>query len=317
MKWMLGSAVLLVVATHATAETAKRALPPWKRGVYADTVPVPTMKEIRFGEKHRNVMDFWKADSDKPTPVVLSIHGGGWNGGAKEQVDSFVDVKKLLEAGISVAAINYRLIKHAKDEQPFVKGPLTDAARAVQFLRHMSGDWNIDKTRIGATGGSAGGCSCLWVAYHDDLANPDSEDPVVRESSRLFCVAPMRVQTTLDPKQMREWIPNSNYGAHAFGLGSFDEFLAERDNLLSVINRYSPYALLDAKDPPTYLFFPIAPADRKARRDPTHSPVFGVELQKRCRQLGVPCELVYPGAPDVTHASVTDYLISTLGVRKK
>ena len=296
-------------------ETTKKndsAVPPWKRGVYADSVPAPTFSKVKYSERHRNILDFWKASSDQPTPLVISIHGGGWNGGAKEQVDSFVDVQKLLDAGISVAAINYRLIKHSKDETPFVKGPMTDAARAVQFLRSKAAEWNIDKTRLAAAGGSAGACTSLWLAYHDDLADPESDDPVARESTRLLCVAPIRPQTSLDPVQMKAWIPNIQYGAHAFGLESFDRFLAERDRILPWINEYSPYALLDAGDPPTAIFFPIAPTDDQAKRNPTHSPVFGVRLQERCRELGVPCELVYPGAPEVKHATATDYLIDML-----
>jgi len=68
-------------------------------------------------------------------------------------------------------------------------GPLGDAARALQFVRSKAAEWNIDKTRIGATGGSAGACSSLWLAFHDDLADPKSSDPVARESTRLLCAA--------------------------------------------------------------------------------------------------------------------------------
>ena len=106
-----------------------------KKDRYAESIPEPTLSNVAYGDKKRNVMDFWKAPSDKPTPVVIAIHGGGWNGGSKEMLDKFVDTEALLEAGISVAAINYRLIKHSKDLEPPVKGPMSDAARAVQFLR--------------------------------------------------------------------------------------------------------------------------------------------------------------------------------------
>ncbi len=47
---------------------------------------------------------------------------------------------------------------------PPVKGPLHDAARALQFVCSKSAEWNIDKQRIGASGGSAGACSSLWLA---------------------------------------------------------------------------------------------------------------------------------------------------------
>ncbi|WP_411847416.1 alpha/beta hydrolase [Roseibacillus persicicus] len=298
-------------ASLLAADEAK-SQPLWKKGIYHESVPEPTNENVRYGPEHRNVLDFWKAPSDKPTPVVISIHGGGWNGGDKVQLHSFVDSAKLLESGISVAAINYRLIKHCRDLDPPVQGPLSDAARAVQFIRSRAEDWNIDKTRIAATGGSAGACTSLWLAYHDDLADPTARDPVARESTRLMCVAAIRAQTTLNPKQMKSWIPNSKYGAHAFGLEGFEKFLAERDRLLPVINQYSPVALLDVGDADTYLFYPIVPPAGKVERDPTHSAVFGVELQKHCLEKGVPCELVYPGAPEVRHEDATAYLIDRL-----
>src|ERR671928_164208 len=80
---------------------------------------------------------------------------------------------------------------------PPVKAPLEDAARAIQTLRSKAKEWNLDKTRVGATGGSAGACSSLWLAFHDDMADPKSSDPVARESTRLTCVAVSGAQTTL------------------------------------------------------------------------------------------------------------------------
>ena len=128
-----------------------------------------------------------------------------------------------------------------------------DAARALQFIRSKAKEWNIDKTRIGAAGGSAGACSSLWLAFHDDLANPKSKDPVLRESSRLQCAAVIGAQTTLDPKQMKEWTPNSKYGGHAFGLHPFDKFLESRKKILPWIKEYSPYANVTKGDPPVFL----------------------------------------------------------------
>jgi acetyl esterase/lipase len=85
----------------------------------------------------------------------LVIHGGGWKGGSKERLTRFADANALLKAGISVVAINYRYV--TDDESPPVKAPLYDAARALQFIRSKAKEWNIDKKRIGAAGGSAGG----------------------------------------------------------------------------------------------------------------------------------------------------------------
>jgi len=179
-------------------------------------------------------------------------------------------------------------------------------------VRSQAAAWNLDRVRIGAAGGSAGACSSLWLAYSPDLADPRSGDPVARESTRLFCAAVIGAQTTLDPRQMQEWTPNSRYGGHAFGVGAFPDFLAARARLLPWIAEFSPYALVSADDPPVYLSYGAPPALGQEQKDPTHTANFGVKLQERCAAAGVPCELVYPGAPGVKHADPTAYLIATL-----
>ena len=277
----------------------------------------PTQSDVRYGPHERNVLDFYQAKSDKPTPLLFFIHGGGWTGGDKH---SFGGVKQYLDAGISVVSINYRYTSQAQDVSPPVKAPLYDAARALQFVRSKAAEWNIDKARIGASGGSAGACSSLWLAFHDDLADPKSEDPIARESTRLWCAAVIAAQTTLDPKQMQEWTPNSSYGGHAFGFKgdpvkktrAFDEFLAGREKILPWIAEYSPYALVTVDDPPIYMTFGTPPALGQEQKDPTHTSNFGVKLQEHCNEIGVPCELYYPGAPDSKHTSADAYLIESL-----
>lgn len=111
---------------------------------YDASVPKPSLSGIRYGEHERHVLDFWKAESSSPTPLVFVIHGGGWTGGEKERLHRFANVQQLLDAGISVVAINYRLMKHANAEgiTPPVKAPMYDAARALQFVRSKAGEWN-------------------------------------------------------------------------------------------------------------------------------------------------------------------------------
>jgi acetyl esterase/lipase len=298
-----------VLASFATAQAAER-----KPEVYDASVSKPTLIEVAYGDHERHVLDFWKADSDRPTPVAFVIHGGGWNGGSKERLHRFAEPNALLAAGISVVAINYRYVSQAVEAgiEPPVKAPLHDAARALQFIRSKADEWGLDKRRIGAAGGSAGACSSLWLAFHDDLADPDSEDPVARESSRLWCAAVNGAQTSLDPKQMKTWTPNSRYGGHAFGLKKFDSFLEGRDSILPWIAEYSPYALVTKDDPPVYLNYSNLPELGQDQKDPTHTANFGLKLQEHCREIGVDTELVYPQAPGVKHASATDYLIATL-----
>jgi len=301
--WFAVFCVLAVLSVHAKEK---------KPLSYPSSVPKPTLRGVSYGEHERQVMDVWLADSKKPTPLVFVIHGGGWMGGTKERLKTFVDAAALLDAGISVVAINYRLIPMADGVEPPVKISLYDAARALQFVRTQAEEWNFDKTRVGAAGGSAGACTALWMALHDDLADPASADPVSRESTHFNCLGLMFPQTSLDPAQMKEWIPNSKYGAHAFGRKNVAEFLADQDEILPWIEEYSPYGLLSSDAPPSCLFYKAPPALGEEQKDPTHSANFGVKFQERCRELGVECALVYPGAAPASYATPTDYFIQTL-----
>jgi hypothetical protein len=158
------------------------------------------------------------------------------------------------------------------------------------------------------------------------MADPKSADPVARESTRLWCAGVVMAQTSLDPAQLREWIPNTTYGGHAFGFADpndlnardahFAEFLAARKSILPWIKEYSPYDLVSADDPPVYLHYSSVPAIGQKQADPTHSANAGVKLWEKCQAVGVACELVYPGAPGVKHQSVNDFLIERLKAAK-
>lgn len=306
--------LLLAASLHAqTAVPIVKPAPTPKRA--------PTVANVPYGSHERQVLDFYKADSTKPTPLLFFIHGGGWVAGDKAGVG---ELEACLKAGISVVSINYRYSWQAQlaGVMPPVKWPLEDAARALQFVRSRAVEWSIDKERIGASGGSAGACSSLYLAFHDDMADPKSSDPIARESTRLWCAAVSGAQTSLDPKQLKEWTPNSRYGGHAFGFMDpnerktrdtrFAEFLEKRESVLKWIKMYSPYELVSKDDPPVYLYYTSVPAIGQEQKDPTHTSNYGVKLQEHCREIGDECELVYPGAPDVKHKSIAEFLIATL-----
>lgn len=319
LRWGMQSLSVVVVCVGILAISAEMA-----RAQNSDSSTIePTLRDARYGDHPRHKLHFWKVESEQPTPVVVHIHGGGWRGGKRLNGNLLPLLPQLTEAGISVVSVEYRLIKHALNEgvEPPVKAPLYDAARAVQYVRSQASEWNLDPDRLAVCGGSAGGCTSLWLAFHDDLADPQNADPVLRESSRPSFAAVIRAQTTLDPVQMKAWMPNSDYGSHAFGIFKpgtdnreldFDAFLARRDSLLPLLEEYSPYALATADDPPVYLYYSQRPSLGKPVRGPTHSSNFGVKLHERLLELGVDSELVYPGAPEVRHATVAEYLIDRL-----
>ena len=318
---VLALAVLFGVRVSAAEPAATAPQPPAAARATPIPGPAPTLANVPYGTHERQVLDFYKAESSKPTPLLFFIHGGGWVSGDKKNPGS---LKRCLDAGISVVSINYRYSWQAQlaGVKPPVKAPLEDAARALQFVRSKAKEWNLAKKRIGASGGSAGACSSLWLAMHQDMANPKSSDPIARESTRLWCAAVNGAQTSLDPQQLKEWTPNSRYGGHAFGFMDpndlksrdtrFAEFLEQRAEVLPWIKEYSPIEHASADDPPIYLIYGTAPALGQAQKDPTHTANYGVPLQEKLKRLGVPCELVYPGSPDPKHQTIDLFLIDTL-----
>jgi len=229
---------------------------------------------------------------ESENPVLFFIHGGGWMTGDKAKPDFLA---QCLENGISVVSINYRFIPDAGAEKisPPVKACLDDAARALQFVRSKADERRIDKTRIGGCGGSAGGFTALWLAFHSDRADSASKDPIARESTRLCCALCFVPQTSLDPQQMQAWIPNNTYGAHAFGLGSMQEFLDKRESLLPWIQEFSPYALVSSDDPPVLLFYDNPPNLGQPYKDPPHSGNFGAGIAERLKAAGIEHEINY------------------------
>jgi len=274
----------------------------------------PTAGNVAYGPLERQVLDFWQAKSDSPTPVVFCIHGGGWQGGDKAGYGA--GAKTYLDQGISVVSINYRLMKQANEQKvaPPVKAPLEDAARALQFVRSKAGEWNIDKKRIGATGGSAGGASSLWLAFHDDMADPKSSDPVARESTRLYCAAVQGAQVSLDPKEVREWLPNYTYGSHAFGLKGLDEVEKERPKIAEWIKEYSPINHVTRDDPPIGLYYTGVKGAKVGENhpDPTHSPILGIKLAEKLKATGVDVEFASSTTPNEKLPTSTAYLIEKL-----
>lgn len=325
---MLAALATASLGVHAAApvraQTSNDDAAPKAKGL-VQAPATPTHADVAYGEHPRQVLDLYQAESDEPTPLVVFIHGGGWVNGDKHGLGGAL-LKALRSQGISVASINYRLASQADQVRamPPVRWPLEDAARAVQFLRSRAKDWNLDKTRVGATGGSAGACSSLWLAFHDDMAKPESPDPVARESTRLTCAAVVGAQTSLDPKQLRAWMPNMRYGGHAFGFrrdgaqgrdAEFQSFYDHRDEVLSWIKQYSPYEHAGSGDPPVFLDYPAQNKPAKVgeeQEDPTHSAVMALPLVDKLQAAGVEARLSYPGHEDPEYTGVADFLIAKL-----
>ena len=250
----------------------------------------PTHPDLKYGEHERQVMDLWLAPSDKPTPMLVAIHGGGFRGGNKRVSEPLL--AKCLEAGISVAAITYRLTDVA-----IAPAQHQDCARAVQFLRSKAGEWNLDTKRFAATGESAGAGISMWLALHDDLADPQSEDPVARESTRLTCAAVSEGQTTYDPRVIRDLFPGTDTYQHPALAYLYDVDLARLDDAgpekIELFQEISAINHLTKDDVPVLLIYSrTMDAPITSQSIGIHHPKFGQLLKQQMDALGIECEIV-------------------------
>ena len=249
----------------------------------------PDAADVAYAPHARTTLDLWKARGAGPAPLVVFFHGGAFVTGDKRQV-STAAVRRLLAAGISVASANYRLLR---DGVCFPE-PFHDSARAIQFLRHHAGRYNIDPARVAAWGNSAGGGITLWVAMHDDLADPAGDDPVARQSSRVRCAMAWGAQSTYDPRVGRK-IGVGNLAMHPIFLLGYGLKPAETDTPKAhrLFAEASPITHATADDPPVYLSYSQSTEPVPAELYPqVHHPGFGLFCKQKLDELKVHCELV-------------------------
>jgi acetyl esterase/lipase len=220
---------------------------------------------------------------------MIYFHGGGWLGGDKKSLDP----APYLQMGIAVVTVNYRFTQGTPDAAPF-PAPMLDSARAVQFVRSKAKEWNIDPDRLALTGSSAGAVISMWIAYHDDLAQPGSTDPVERFSTRVTCITPQSGPATLDPKVVCDPIGGdpSVVGALLpfFGVRSLEQLDAP-DQQKRVADA-SPITHVNKDAPPTFLTyeFPLGGTSLPGNAPihySIHHPKFGVMLKEKLDALGV------------------------------
>ena len=251
-------------------------------------VRAPTFADVAYGPHGNQKLDFWQAKSDRPAPLVVYIHGGGFVGGDKSKARSLSALPLCLEHGVHFASINYRF----RTQLP-LQEVLRDSARAIQFLRAKAGEWNIDKPRIAAYGGSAGAGTSLWLAFHDDLADPDQGDPVARESTRLAAAGSINGQFSYDVLQWEEVLgpeamrfgPQARDFAGFYGYKSNDDLLSDEGRRIRA--DVDIRGLITKDDPPVYLSSTHPGGPFQSKNDVNHHPLHMEVIKERCDRVGV------------------------------
>ncbi len=248
---------------------------------------VPAVRvDLAYGKHPRNVLDLWAVEAEPAAPLAVFLHGGGFQRGDKALLRDSRLLDQLLDAGISVAAVNYRF-SHQHPEG--VAGSLRDIARAVQFLRHQAEELGIDPARFAAFGGSAGGAAALWLAFYEELADAGSDDPVARQSTRMRCVGAMATPSTLDLLQWPGILgideQDLERAARSFGIANLAELrTAESASLRAKLDIA---AWMSPGDPPFFVRNNDPGGVPRAVDAMAHHPNHARVLLQRAAEVGV------------------------------
>ncbi len=117
--------------------------------------------------------------SEKPTGALVICPGGGYGGLAMGHEGAEM-AEWANQMGLAAIICDYR--HRGKDYGH--PAPLQDAQRAIRTVRAKAAEWNIDSTRVGILGFSAGGHLVSTVLTRFDAGDSQSADVIERQSSR-------------------------------------------------------------------------------------------------------------------------------------
>lgn len=108
--------------------------------------------------------------------AIIICPGGGYHHRANHEGEPVA--KWLNNLGISAFVLHYRV---APNRHPV---PLADVQRAIRFIRHHAEQWNLDKTKIGILGFSAGGHLAATASTLFDYRSYETSDTIDQENCR-------------------------------------------------------------------------------------------------------------------------------------
>ncbi|PXV68747.1 acetyl esterase/lipase [Dysgonomonas alginatilytica] len=169
----------------------------------------------------------------KPTPVIINIHGGGWNHGSKDQQTGFTS---FFKKGMAVANIGYRLV----DVAP-APAAIEDVRSVLIYLIKNAKILNIDTDKIVIMGGSAGGHLALCGGYIADNPIFDTDRGNLKN---------IKVAAVINKYGIADMVPFST-GDKAYK--SAVRWLGDESGNIEFMKSVSPVTYINKKTPPTFI----------------------------------------------------------------
>lgn len=206
-------------------------------------------------------MDLYLPAKEKGrSPVIINIHGGGWNKGSKESQTGF---NTFFKRGYAVANIAYRLVQVAP-----APAAIEDVRCALIYLIKNADELNIDVNKIIIMGGSAGGHLALMggLLDNDNLFDKDC----------MGTVKNVKVAAIIDKYGITD--------VSAWSSKSAPLWLKEKAKDANFIKSVSPINYVKKTSPPVFIVHGDA--------DPIVPYQQSVDLYKKLQSLGVKSEFM-------------------------
>jgi endo-1,4-beta-xylanase len=185
------AAVLLIAATAAAAQTPAeiplwRGVAPGSEGKTAEeTVTRSASGEISVSGIHKPSLTPYLPPKDKATRAAILVIPGGGHSRLAITHEGYNVAEWLRDRGIAAFVLKHRLAREPESTYKIEGESLADTKRAIRVIRSRAEEWNIDPSRIGAMGFSAGGELAWLAASRPDDGDPQSTDAIDKQSSKL------------------------------------------------------------------------------------------------------------------------------------
>jgi acetyl esterase/lipase len=189
MKPHLLLALLLLTVTGRAADPLVLPLwpgvPPGSEGRDgAEKVRITEAGEHVVSGIHRPTLTVYLPDPAKATGAAVIVCPGGGHRELWMDHEGYAVAAWLADHGVAAIILKYRLAREPGSTYRVDREALADAQRAIRFVRVHAEEWNIDPSRVGIMGFSAGGELAGLAARLPGNRNPDAADPVERPSDR-------------------------------------------------------------------------------------------------------------------------------------
>ena len=181
-----------------------------------------------------------KEPSDRPMPVYVWIHGGGWRGGTKD--GGVGQVVPLVRSGFVGATIEYRLTGEAA-----FPAQIEDCKCAIRFLRAHASKYNLDVDRIAVGGSSAGGHLVALLGTSGGVKELEGSGGWPDQSSRVQAVVDL-----YGPTDFNTFVTTPGYESHNRDGSPESRLLGGGEVLKNPdgIKQVNPITYVDKDDPP-------------------------------------------------------------------